>query len=95
MKLCKRRVVYGITTGFGSLCNVTISEEESFQLQENLIRTHASGYETLWLKMRRAIILIRINSLLKGVSGVSEETLSTLLAMLNKNLIPLYLKKAH
>ncbi|CCO10324.2 histidine ammonia-lyase [Carnobacterium maltaromaticum LMA28] len=40
----EERVVYGITTGFGSLCNVSISKEDSVQLQENLIRTHASGF---------------------------------------------------
>jgi|GEM_PF-2087115 len=40
----EKRVVYGVTTGFGSLCNVSISPEDTVQLQENLIRTHASGF---------------------------------------------------
>ena len=38
------RVVYGVTTGFGSLCRVHISKEDCAQLQENLIRTHSCGY---------------------------------------------------
>lgn len=83
------RVVYGITTGFGSLCNVSISEEESSQLQENLIRTHASGFgDPLAEDEVRAVMLIRINSLLKGVSGVCEDTLKTMIEMLNKNVVP-------
>ncbi len=40
----EKRVVYGVTTGFGSLCNVSISPEDTVQLQENLIRTHSSGF---------------------------------------------------
>ena len=60
----EKRVVYGVTTGFGSLCNVSISPEDTTQLQENLIRTHASGYgDPLPEDAVRAIMLIRINSL--------------------------------
>ncbi len=85
----KERVVYGITTGFGSLCNVFITTEQSEQLQENLIRTHSTGYGTpLSEDEVRAIMLIRVNSLLKGVSGVCVETLDILIEMLNKNVVP-------
>lgn len=83
------RVVYGVTTGFGSLCNVSISKEDNSQLQENLIRTHACGYgDPLSEDEVRAIILIRINSLLKGVSGIRYSVIELLLEMLNKNVIP-------
>lgn len=58
----EKRVVYGVTTGFGSLCNVSISPEDTVQLQENLIRTHASGFgDPLPEDAVRAIMLIRIN----------------------------------
>lgn len=67
----EKRVVYGVTTGFGSLCNVSISPEDTVQLQENLIRTHASGFgDPLPEDAVRAIMLIRINSLVKGYSGI-------------------------
>ncbi|MDY2987764.1 MAG: aromatic amino acid lyase, partial [Peptoniphilus sp.] len=80
----EERVVYGVTTGFGSLCKVSISKEDSSQLQENLIRTHSSGFgEPLKEDEVRAIMLIRINSLVKGVSGIRLETVHTILDMLN------------
>lgn len=83
------KVVYGITTGFGSLHNVHISKEETAQLQENLIRTHAVG-DGAPLKEDevRAVMAIRINSLIKGVSGVRLLMVETLLQMLNQNLLP-------
>lgn len=85
----EERVVYGVTTGFGSLCKVSISKEECAQLQENLIRTHSSGFgNPLTEDEARAAMLIRVNSLVKGVSGIRLETIETLLNMLNKNVIP-------
>ncbi|NVP24795.1 histidine ammonia-lyase [Treponema phagedenis] len=85
----EERVVYGINTGFGSLSCVSISKEDNAQLQENLIRTHASGFgDPLGEDEVRAVMLIRINSLLKGVSGIRLSTVETLLNMLNKNLVP-------
>lgn len=83
------RVVYGITTGFGSLHNVHISKEDTVQLQENLIRTHAAGAgEPLKEDEVRAVMTIRVNSLVKGVSGVRPLMIETLINMLNKNVIP-------
>lgn len=87
--VAEQRVVYGITTGFGSLCNVSISQEETEQLQENLIRTHASGYgHPLKTDVVKAVILIRVNSLLKGYSGIRLTTVEKLVEMLNKEVIP-------
>ena len=85
----EKRVVYGVTTGFGSLCNVSISPEDTVQLQENLIRTHASGFgDPLPEDAVRAIMLIRINSLLKGYSGIRLSTVEKLLELLNKGVTP-------
>ncbi|WBW49668.1 histidine ammonia-lyase [Peptoniphilus equinus] len=85
----EERVVYGVTTGFGSLAKVSISKEQSAQLQENLIRTHSSGYgNPLKEDEVKAVMLIRINSLVKGVSGIRYETIETILAMLNKGVVP-------
>ena len=85
----ENEVVYGVTTGFGSLCNVSISPEDTVQLQENLIRTHASGFgDPLPEDAVRAIMLIRINSLLKGYSGIRLSTVEKLLELLNKGVTP-------
>lgn len=83
------KVVYGVNTGFGSLARVSISKEDSAQLQENIIRTHASCFgNPLPEDEVRATMLIRINSLLKGVSGIRLSTIELLLEMLNKNVVP-------
>ncbi|WP_159564247.1 histidine ammonia-lyase [Streptococcus halichoeri] len=85
----EKRIVYGVTTGFGSLCNVSISPEDTVQLQENLIRTHSSGFgDPLPEDAVRAIMLIRINSLVKGYSGIRLSTIEKLLELLNKGVHP-------
>ena len=85
----EKRVVYGVNTGFGSLCNVSISQEDTEQLQENLIRTHSSGYgDPLSEETVRAIMLIRVNSLVKGYSGIRLSTVKALLGMLNAGVHP-------
>lgn len=88
------KVVYGVTTGFGEFCNVSISKEDTRQLQENLIRSHCCGYgELLKTDVVRTIMLTRINSLSKGYSGISKETIGTLIDMLNKGVHPLIPEK--
>lgn len=87
--VASKKVTYGVNTGFGSLVKVSIPQEETRQLQENLIRTHSSGFgDPLKEDEVRAIMLIRINSLLKGYSGIRLVTIETLLSMLNKGVIP-------
>lgn len=81
--------VYGITTGFGEFANVRISREDLEQLQENLILSHSVGAGA-WMPRPfvRAMLLLRINALAKGYSGIRLETLHTLLAMLNNDIVP-------
>jgi len=82
-------VVYGITTGFGHLCNTRISRGDLQRLQTNLIRSHATGVgEPFTRDEVRAMIAIRINSLLHGVSGVRVEAISALADLLNHDVIP-------
>lgn len=87
-------VVYGITTGFGKFSDVSISKDESELLQKNLIVTHAVGagspFET---EIVRGIILLRINNLAKGYSGVKLETIQTMINMLNKRVHPIVPQK--
>lgn len=86
----KGEVVYGVTTGFGKFCNIIISSEDTKKLQKNLIRSHAAGVgEYFPEEVVRAMMLLRINALAKGYSGVRLSTLETIIEMLNKNVIPL------
>ena len=83
------RIVYGITTGFGNFSNVYISKDEAKLLQRNLIISHACGVGNHFEEeVVRAIILLRINNLAKGYSGIRLSTLQSLMAMLNKGVHP-------
>ena len=88
------QIVYGITTGFGKFSDVTISKEDSKLLQRNLIVSHAVGAgEPFPTDVVRGIMLLRINSLAKGYSGVRLETIETLIEMLNKRVHPVIPEK--
>lgn len=83
------RVVYGLTTGFGEFANVTISRDHIAELQVNLIRSHSAGVgELLPASVVRAMMILRVNALARGFSGIRPETLDVLVAMINANLIP-------
>jgi histidine ammonia-lyase len=81
--------VYGVTTGFGEFANVNISKENIRQLQENLILSHAAGCgENLPPKIVKIMMLLRLNALVKGYSGIRLSTLELLAGMINNNIIP-------
>lgn len=85
----EERVVYGITTGFGHLCNTRIDKSDLQRLQVNLIRSHATGVGDPYPRDAvRASIVVRINSLLHGVSGVRPELIEALTALLNSDVVP-------
>jgi len=82
-------IVYGITTGFGKFCNITISKEDTRKLQVNLIRSHSVGVGDYFSEeVVRAMMLLRVNALAKGYSGIRLSTIQTLIEMLNKGVIP-------
>jgi histidine ammonia-lyase len=90
----ENKVIYGITTGFGAMCNVTISEEDTRKLQENVMMSHASGVgDPLPEEIVRAIMAIRIHDLSMGYSGIRLETIRHLLTFLNKGLSPVIPEK--
>lgn len=92
--VAEKRVVYGLTTGFGKFSDVTIDEKETEALQKNLITSHACGVGDPFPEdIVRGIILLRVNALAKGFSGIRLETLESLMGMLNKNVIPLVPEK--
>ncbi len=88
------KVVYGITTGFGKFSDTVISKEDTAELQRNLIISHACGVgKPFSEEVTRAIMLLRINNLVKGYSGARLSTIETLLAMLNEGVHPVIPEK--
>lgn len=88
------QIAYGITTGFGALKDRLIPTEDVEKLQENIILSHAVGVgDALDEATTRAIMLIRANTLAKGHSGIRLQVLELLLALLNKNILPLIPEK--
>ena len=92
--IAEEKVVYGITTGFGKFSDVVISQDQCKELQKNLIITHAVGAgEPFSRDIARGIMLLRINNLSKGFSGIRMETLQTMADMLNKGVTPIIPEK--
>ncbi len=82
--------IYGINTGFGSLCNVKISNENLSQLQENLVKSHACGTgEEVPSEIVKMMLLLKIQSLSYGHSGVQLATVSRLIAFFNNDILPI------
>ena len=81
--------VYGINTGFGTLAEVRVDKRDLRELQRNLLLSHASGVGApLSLPEARALLLLRINVLAKGYSGIQLPTLQLAVEMLNRGVIP-------
>jgi histidine ammonia-lyase len=86
----EEKVIYGVTTGFGEFANVNISFDQIKQLQKNLIISHAVGVgEMLPLFIVKIMMLLRVNALAKGHSGIRVSTIELLIEMINNNIIPL------
>src|SRR5688572_9100155 len=85
----RREVVYGVTTGFGKLSEVSVPPERLAELQVNLVRSHAAGVGPLLPEREvRAMMLLRANVIAKGYSGARPDLIDLLLAMLNAGLHP-------
>lgn len=83
------RVVYGITTGFGEFSSVHIEAPDAAALQRNLIVSHAAGCGEYYSReFVRAAMILRVNALAKGYSGITPATLGTLVAMINEDVVP-------
>ena len=81
--------IYGVTTGFGSLCNISISKEHLSQLQKNLMMSHACGTgQRVPAEIARLMLLLKVQSLSYGHSGVQLITVERLVDMFNNNIIP-------
>ncbi|MCS5596819.1 MAG: histidine ammonia-lyase [Alphaproteobacteria bacterium] len=83
------KTVYGINTGFGKLAKKRVSLEQLEKLQENLILSHCTGTGyTLYDEITRLIMVLKINALAQGFSGVRRELIDALITLLNKEIYP-------
>lgn len=81
--------IYGINTGFGSLCNTHIDHTQLQQLQYNLLVSHACGTGAeVPLEVVRLMLFLKIQSLSYGHSGISIEVVERLIYMFNNNIMP-------
>lgn len=88
-KLKQGKVHYGINTGFGSLCNVVVSNDELSLLQENLVCSHACGFgEMVPVAIVRWMLFLKIKGLCGGYSGVRTIIVERLVDFYNKGIIP-------
>jgi histidine ammonia-lyase len=82
--------IYGINTGFGSLCNVKISNTNLSKLQENLVKSHACGTgEEVPAEIVKLMLLLKIQSLSYGYSGVQLATVLRLIDLYNNDILPI------
>ncbi|MBW7455960.1 aromatic amino acid lyase, partial [Paenibacillus sepulcri] len=87
--LREKRVVYGLTTGFGKFSDTYISAEDTKRMQLNLIRSHACGIgPPLTEEAVRATMLLRVNALSLGYSGIRPGVVQLLVDMLNAGVTP-------
>jgi histidine ammonia-lyase len=81
--------IYGITTGFGSLHNKTISKDQLNKLQENLVKSHACGTGPVVREdIVRLMLLLKIHALSLGKSGVQVATIQRLIDFFNEGVSP-------
>lgn len=83
------KAVYGVNTGFGPLCDTQISPEETSQLQENLLLTHAVGVgAAIDKKLSKIMMLCKVHALSKGFSGIRLEVVERIVYFIENDLLP-------
>ena len=88
------KVIYGINTGLGPMAQFKISEEDHYQLQYNLIRSHCSGAGNIFTEeLARATTLARLNCFVQGYSGIHPDTISVMIEFLNQGISPCIFEK--
>jgi len=86
-EVAAKRVIYGVNTSFGPMCNKIIDDEQIEELQVNLIRSHAAGLgDPLKDYIAIAVMAVRLNTLVKGFSGVRIELLEHMQWMINERI---------
>ncbi|MEG0697259.1 histidine ammonia-lyase [Algoriella sp.] len=88
------QTVYGINTGFGPLCDSKISEDETRQLQHNLLISHAVGVgNPIKKEFSKTMLIAKAHALSKGFSGVTLDVVERILLMVEKDIIPVVPEK--
>lgn len=85
----QKKIIYGVNTSYGPMCNKIVHDRDIEKLQTNLIISHAAGLGIPLLPyIAQAIMVIRLNTLVKGYSGVRLELLELMRDMINANFAP-------
>lgn len=85
----QKEPIYGVTTGFGSLCNISIDSEQLSQLQKNLVMSHACGIgDEVPLDVVKLMLLLKIQNFCFGYSGVQLATAQRLVDCFNDDILP-------
>ena len=88
------KAVYGINTGFGPLCTTMISAADTRKLQENILKSHAVGIgEAIEESISRLMLVLKLQALAQGYSGIQEATLDRMIWHLEHNAIPVVPKQ--
>ncbi len=89
VRFSRDKIIYGINTGFGPMAKIKVNSGRQVSLQYNLIRSHSSGIgNRLPDQYVRALMLVRLNSLLQGKSGIHTDVLDILVELINKHIYP-------
>lgn len=87
--LASGQAIYGVNTGFGKLAKTRIAERDLDRLQVNIVRSHAAGVGApLGEGVTRLILLLKLNALAQGASGISLAAMEALAALLNADVLP-------
>lgn len=85
----KKKIVYGINTGFGPLCTTLIGEEDTRQLQYNLLMSHSVGVgESIDPELAKLMMIFKVHALAKGYSGIAPETLDRIIWHIHNEVVP-------
>ena len=85
----QKEPIYGVTTGFGSLCNISISKEQLSQLQKNLVMSHACGVgDEVPVEVVRLMLLLKAQNFCFGYSGAQLQTVQRLVDCYNDDVLP-------
>jgi histidine ammonia-lyase len=88
-EIAAKRIIYGVNTSFGPMCNKIISDDDIEALQVNLIKSHAAGLgDPFKPYIALSVLAVRLNTLVKGYSGVRVELVEFMAAMINKGIAP-------
>jgi len=90
----EEKTIYGVTTGFGALSDVSISRKDTRKLQENILMSHSAGVgDILDNETVRAVMALRIKDLAMGYSGIRLQTVRHLMRLLNRDICPVVPRK--